>query len=146
MAKKDVELNALGSETLLGEVYINLYTIPPEDVVYEADELDQQGINPGAELHVMMLTSHMHRHGELFEITQMSNDNLLHRSLAYDDAPITFYTPPIVLDATDGLSFACTHHNYDRDVPIEFGFTSEDEMCLIVGYYYVPVNATAGEN
>ena len=166
-------INALGSETLLGEVYINLYTLPPEDVVYEAieifasntqinippglsrvakmdwyveDELDQQGINPGAELHVMMLTSHMHRHGELFEITQMSNDNLLHRSLAYDDAPITFYTPPIVLDATDGLSFACTHHNYDRDVPIEFGFTSEDEMCLIVGYYYVPVNATAGEN
>ena len=53
----------------------------------------------------MMLTSHMHRHGELFEISQMSTDKLLHRSVSYDDAPITFYDPPLVLDASDGLSF-----------------------------------------
>ena len=156
-------INLLGTETLIGEVYINLYTLQPEEVKYEAieifvsnteinvppgltritkmdwyieDELELRGAAPDAVLNIMMLTSHMHRHGELFEIIQMSTSELLHRSVAYDDAPITFYDPPLVLDATDGLSFQCTHNNYDRDVPIEFGFTSEDEMCIIVGYYY----------
>lgn len=166
-------INLLGTETLIGEVYINIYTLPPEEVTHEAieifvsnteinvppgltritkmdwyiaDEMELKGIDPGTALNVMMLTSHMHRHGELFEIFQQSTSDLLHRSVAYDDAPITFYTPPLVLDATDGLSFQCTHNNYDRDVPIEFGFTSEDEMCIVVGYYYVPTNTIVNNN
>ncbi len=166
-------INLLGTETLIGEVYINLYTLPPEEVKYEAieifvsntdinvppgltritqmdwyieDELELRGAAPDAVLNIMMLTSHMHRHGELFEINQMSTNELLHRSVAYDDAPITFYNPPLVLDATDGLSFQCTHNNYDRDVPIEFGFTSEDEMCIIVGYYYLATEAETNRN
>ena len=88
----------------------------------------------------------MHRHGELFEIFQRSTGDLLHRSVAYDNAPLTFYSPPLVLEASDGLSFQCTHNNYDRDVAIEFGFTSEDEMCLVVGYYYVPTKSVANDN
>ena len=166
-------INLLGTETLIGEVYINLYTLPPEEVKYEAieifvsntdinvppgltritqmdwyieDELELRGAAPDAVLNIMMLTSHMHRHGELFEINQMSTNELLHRSVAYDDAPITFYNPPLVLDATDGLSFQCTHNNYDRDMPIEFGFTSEDEMCIIVGYYYHATEAETHGN
>ena len=166
-------INLLGTETLIGEAYINLYTLPPEEVKYEAveifvsnrninvppgltrvakmnwyieDELSRQGIAPGTALNIMMLTSHMHRHGELFEITQMSTGDLLHRSVAYDGAPITLYTPPLVLDATDGLRFQCTHNNYDRDVPLEFGFTSEDEMCIIIGYYYFPIQNAANDN
>ena len=166
-------INLLGTETLVGEVYINLYTLPPEEVEYEAveifvsnrdinvppgltrvttmnwyieDELQRQGIAPGTALNILMLTSHMHRHGELFEIAQQSTADLLHRSVTYDGAPITRYTPPLVLDASDGLRFQCTHNNYDRDVPLQFGFTSEDEMCLMVGYYYVPITAIAEGN
>ena len=166
-------INLLGTQTLVGEVYINLYTLPPEEVKHEAveifvshtdikvppgltrvtkadwyieDELERQGSAPTAVLNVLMLTSHMHRHGELFEITQMSTDALLHRSVAYDDAPITFYHPPLMFDATDGLRFQCTHNNYDRDVPIEFGFTSEDEMCIMIGYYYFPTQENANGN
>lgn len=166
-------INLLGTETLIGEVYINLYTLPPEEVKYEAieifvsnteinvppgltritqmdwyieDELELRGAAPDAVLNIMMLTSHMHRHGELFEINQMSTNELLHRSVAYDGAPITFYDPPLMLDATDGLSFQCTHNNYDRDVPIEFGFTSEDEMCIIIGYYYQATEAETNGN
>ena len=165
-------INLLGTEPLIGEVYINLYTLPPEEVKHEAieifisntdinvppgltriakmdwyigDELELQGIAPDAFVNIMMLSSHMHRHGELFEITRMSTNELLHRSVAYDDAPITFYNPPLVLDATDGLSFQCTHSNYDRDVPLEFGFTSEDEMCIIVGYYYLSWETNTSE-
>ena len=70
-------------------------------------------------MNVMALSSHMHRHGELFEINQMSTNELLHRSISYDDAPITFYNPPLVLDANDGLSFQCTHNNYDSESVLE---------------------------
>ena len=166
-------INLLGTEPLIGEVYINLYTLPPEEVKYEAveifvsnrdinvppgltrvttmnwyieDELTRKDIAPGTALNVLMLTSHMHRHGELFEIMQNSTSELLHRSVAYDGAPITRYTPPLVLEASDGLRFQCTHNNYDRDVPLKFGFTSEDEMCLIVGYYYFPIQNAANGN
>ena len=109
-------------------------------------EIETSFRSPDAVLNVMMLTSHMHRHGELFEINQLSTGTLLHRSVSYDDAPITFYDPPLVLDATDGLTFQCTHNNYDGNSILEFGFTSEDEMCLFVGYYYADVNPTADEN
>ena len=166
-------INLLGTETLVGEVYINLYTLPPEEVKYEAieifvsnrdinvppgltrvtkmdwyieDELERQGIVPGTALNVLLLTSHMHRHGELFEIMQKSTGDLLHRSVTYDGAPITLYDPPLAMDASDALRFQCVHNNYDRDVPLQFGFTSEDEMCLIVGYYYYPIQSQTTGN
>ena len=79
----------------------------------------------------------MHRHGELFEITRLSTSELLHRSISYDNAPISVFDPPLILSADDGLGFACTQNNYDKDTPIQFGFTSEDEMCVMYGYYYL---------
>ncbi|MXV77703.1 hypothetical protein F4001_05050, partial [Candidatus Poribacteria bacterium] len=36
------------------------------------------------------------------------------------------------------------HNNYDTNKPLQFGLTSEDEMCIIFGYYYIPVEK-AGE-
>ena len=156
-------VNLLGSEAIEGEVYVNFYTIPPEAVEHEAVELfsantdifvppgttrvakrdetvskeiERRGYDPNTVLNLVMITSHMHRHGELFEILQLSTGSLLHRSVAYDDAPITVFDPPLVLDADDGITYECTHNNYDRDVPLTFGFTSEDEMAIIMGYYY----------
>ena len=156
-------VNLLGTKAIEGEVYVNLYTIPPEQVEHEAvelfsantdifvppgttrvamkdetvrEEISRRGYDPNTVLNLLMITSHMHRHGELFEIFQMSTGSLLHRSVTYDDAPITVFDPPLVLDANDGLTYECTHNNYDRDVPLTFGFTSEDEMAIIMGYYY----------
>lgn len=164
-------INLLGEETMIGETYVNIYTIPAEEVQYEAveifvsnrqinvppgttrvakmtwyieDELERRGHDPGTELSVFLLTSHMHRRGELFEINQLSTDDLLHRSVAYDDAPIDLFDPVLVLDADDGIKFQCTHNNYDSNTPLTFGLTSEDEMCIVFGYYYVPTE-NAGE-
>ncbi len=161
-------INLLGNETLLGETYVNIYTIPEEEVQYEAveifvsnrainvpprttrvakmtwyteDELERRNHNPNTELQVFLLTSHMHRHGELFEVFQRSSGDLLHRSIAYDDAPITVFDPVITLRSDDGLTFHCTHNNYDRNEPLIFGLTSEDEMCIIFGYYYIPTES-----
>lgn len=161
-------INLLGDETLLGETYVNIYTIPEEEVQYEAveifvsnrsinvppgttrvakltwyveDELDRRGHDPSVALNVFLLTSHMHRHGELFEIFQGSSGDLLHRSIAYDDAPIDLFDPVIRLDGEDTLKFQCTHNNYDTDEPLIFGLTSEHEMCIIFGYYYIPTES-----
>ena len=161
-------INLLGDETLEGETYVNIYTIPEEEVKYEAveifvsnrsinvppgttrvakmtwyieDELERRGHDPDTELHVFLLTSHMHRHGELFEIFQKSSGGLLHRSIAYDDAPITLFDPILTLGPDDALTFQCTHNNYDTDEPLIFGLTSEDEMCIIFGYYFIPTES-----
>ena len=164
-------INLLGDEVLLGETYVNLWTIPEEEVRYEAveifvsnreinvppgvtrvakmdwlivDELERRGHAPDTAVNVFLLTSHMHRHGELFEINKISTGELLHRSVAYDDAPITLYDPRVKLESDDGLTFYCTHNNYDTDAPLRFGLSSEDEMCIIFGYYYIPTES-AGE-
>ena len=164
-------INLLGDEVLLGETYVNLWTIPEEEVRYEAveifvsnreinvppgvtrvakmdwlivDELERRGHAPDTAVNVFLLTSHMHRHGELFEINKISTGELLHRSVAYDDAPVTLYEPRVVLESDDGLTFYCTHNNYDTDAPLRFGLSSEDEMCIIFGYYYIPTES-AGE-
>ena len=161
-------INLLGDETLEGETYVNIYTIPEEEVKYEAieifvsnrsinvppgttrvakmtwyveDELERRGHDLGTNLSVFLLTSHMHRHGELFEVFQKSSGDLLHRSVAYDDAPIDLYTPVLVLNSEDGLKFQCTHNNYDTNEPLIFGLTSEDEMCIIFGYYFIPTES-----
>ena len=147
-----------------GEVYVNIYTIPPEEVKYEAkvflahnynidvppgttrvtaldwhvkDELAQQGFPPNARLHLISVSSHMHRHGELFEINRLFTGELLHRSISYDTSFPSLFDPPLILDHNDGLRFQCTYSNYDTDVPLRFGLTSEDEMCIMQGYYYI---------
>ena len=164
-------INLLGEETLIGETYVNIYTIPEEEIQYEAveifvsnrsinvppgttrvskmtwyieDELRTRGHDPSTALNVFLLTSHMHRHGELFEIFQGSTGDLLHRSVAYDDAPIDLFNPILRLDTEDTIKFQCTHNNYDTDEPLTFGLTSEDEMCIVYGYYYIPTES-AGE-
>ena len=157
-------INLLGTETMHGEVYVNIYTIPPEEVKYEAkvflahnynidvppgttrvtaldwhvkDELAQQGFPPNARLHLISVSSHMHRHGELFEINRLFTGELLHRSISYDTSFPSLFDPPLILDHNDGLRFQCTYSNYDTDVPLRFGLTSEDEMCIMQGYYYI---------
>ena len=161
-------INLLGDETLIGETYVNIYTIPEEEVKYEAveifvsnreisvppgttrvakstwyveDELKKRDHDPNTEISVFLLSSHMHRHGELFEIFQKSSGEMLHRSIAYDDAPIDLFDPVLLLDANDALRFQCTHNNYDTNEPLIFGLTSEDEMCIIFGYYFIPTES-----
>lgn len=163
-------VNLLGTETLIGETYVNLWTLPPEAVKYEAKKfaasnkdinvppqttrmvegewrvsdalklLRRQGYRDITGLNVFQVTSHMHRHGELFEVYHISTDALLHKSVAYDNAPVDQFNPPLKLSVGDGLRFECTHSNFDKDEPIQYGVTSEDEMAIMFGFYYIPTN------
>ena len=144
-------VNLSGTDPLQGEAYVNLYTIPKEQVEHVATSLFLPNFNirvpPGETrttkltwltrepIHLFMLSSHMHRHGDNFQIMRL-NGELLHESFAYDDPPTDLFNPPIRLEAGDGLTFQCTHTNHDKDRPIVFGLTSEDEMCIALGYYF----------
>ena len=160
-------VNLLGTEELIGETYVNLWTLPPEAVKHEVrvfavsnkdiEVLPQTtsivegewlvekelrllkllGYGEVTELNVFQLTSHMHRHGELFEVYRIPTGELLHRSIAYDNAPLDQFNPPLKLTAGDGLRFECTHSNFDTQTPIRYGVTSEDEMAIMVGFYYL---------
>ena len=164
-------VNLLGTEPIIGETYVNLWTLPPEAVKYEAKGLAasnkdinvppgttrvvegewlvsgalkllrRQGYRDVTELNVFQVTSHMHRHGELFEIFRLSTGELLHKSVAYDNAPLSQLNPPLKLTVGDGLRFECTHSNYDTDQTIRYGVTSEDEMAIMFGFYYIPINS-----
>ena len=162
-------INLLGTQPLIGETYVNLYTLQPEEVIFEARgfavsnrdinvppgttqviedqwrvsrEIRRRGYPESTVLSVFQITSHMHRHGELFEINRMSTGELLHRSITYDNAPLNRFDPPLEFTTGDGLRFQCTHSNYDTDTPIQYGLTSEDEMCIMFGFYYVPTTST----
>ncbi len=161
-------VNLLGTEPIIGETYVNLWTLPPEAVKYEAKGLAAgnrdinvppgttrtvegtwlvsdaikllrlQGYRDVTELNVFQVTSHMHRHGELFEVFRVSTGEVLHKSVAYDNAPLDQFNPPLKLTIGDGLRFECTHSNFDKDEPIRYGVTSEDEMAIMFGFYYIP--------
>ena len=162
-------VNLLGTEELIGETYVNLWTLPIEEVKHEVrgfavsnkdiEVLPQTtsivegewlvekelrllkllGYRDVTELNVFQLTSHMHRHGELFEVYRISTGELLHRSVAYDNAPLDQFNPPLKLTVGDGLRFECTHSNFDTDTPIRYGVTSEDEMAIMFVFYYLPM-------
>ena len=78
----------------------------------------------------------MHRHGERFTIATTRDTQQVYESTEWDDPVASYFKPPLRLRAGDGLRYTCTHANTDRNVPLQFGFTSEDEMCIMFGYYY----------
>lgn len=145
-------VNLRGGETLMGEVYVNLYEAPAGTVHQAAEPLFDSNFSinvpPGQTrstsrtwstkqpVNVILLSSHMHRHGQRFTIATTRDTQRVYESAAWDDPVTAYYRPPLRLQAGDGLRYTCTHSNTDRNVSLQFGFTSEDEMCIMFGYYY----------
>ena len=144
-------VNVSGENTLIGEVYINLHTIPQEEVEHVAKPIFISNfgfeIAPGAtvttgmdwtlreDVKVVMLSSHMHRHGKQFEI--LKGGVSIYQSLDWADPKTLYYNPPLSVKSGELVRFECTHENDDKDFTIRFGFTAEnDEMCILLGYYY----------
>jgi hypothetical protein len=145
-------VNLRGRETLMGEVYVNLHEAPAGAALQAAEPLFDSNfaihVPPGQTtsisqtwtarqaVRVITLSSHMHRHGERFTIQTLRDGRQVYESADWDDPEVLNLNPPLALQAGDGLRYTCTHSNRDRDVPLRFGFTSEDEMCIMFGYYY----------
>ena len=145
-------INLRGRETLMGEVYVNLHEAPPAAALQAVEPLFDSNfainVPPGQTtaisqtwtarqaIKVITLSSHMHRHGERFTVETLRDGKQIYESTDWDDPEVLNFNPPLTLQAGDGLRYTCTHRNQDRDAPLRFGFTSEDEMCIMFGYYY----------
>ncbi len=85
-----------------------------------------------------MLSSHTHKRGESFKIYGVggvNNGNLLYENSDWDHPPLKTFSPPLRFEAGEGYRIEVTYNNNtDRD--LHFGITSEDEMCIVVGYYH----------
>jgi len=113
------------------------------------------------DLKLVMLASHEHKRGDSFAIriaqgsidrpggdkigTNFNDDS---QPFGSQPAPGDFYRSenwqhPTVLSYDDArlvpkgtvLEFDCTQHN-EKPVPLTFGPLSDDEMCIITGYFY----------
>lgn len=146
-------INLNQKEALHGEVYINFHTIEPDKIERVANPfLISNGhikVSPGQkvetadswivseDIELVILASHMHRHGEHFVATRLDNTPI-YQTDDWEDPGFLMFDPPILLKKGDGLRYIATHNNNDKPYPIRFGYTSEDEMAIIFGYY-VPV-------
>jgi hypothetical protein len=143
-----------GAKSYNGEVNINLYTIPKEKVKNPLKIIDMG--NTGFSLppkqktvatkdfkfdknvKIVTLFSHTHKLGEKFEILIKGgsrNGEVIYTSTNWEHPEKVDYAVPISLKAGEGLTSRITYNNY-TDQTIKFGFTSEDEMGIIFGYYY----------
>lgn len=149
-------VNISGARSLKAEVYVNFYRAPAGAVVKTAKVLFENWIDifvpPGAtvttgtnwyateNVNLLMLSSHMHRHGDRFTIHHIQNNQvgeMLYENLAWNDPATKYFNPPLVIRPGEGLRYEGTYTNEDKPFPLRFGFTAENhEMCIMLGYYY----------
>ena len=144
-------VNTSGENTLIGEVYVNLHTMPDDSVKVAARPIFEsffairvppgqtvtagRAWTPRRDVNLIMLSSHMHRHGRRFDI--FLDGERIYRNEEWDEPVTNLYNPALKVGAGQTMRFECTHENDDKDFTIQFGFTAEnDEMCIMLGYYY----------
>ncbi|MFM7709664.1 MAG: hypothetical protein ACKO5C_02000 [Ferruginibacter sp.] len=140
--------------SLTGQNYLNLYTVPAASVQYEAKTLDLNNfdinIPPNSRqtftktftfntiTRVVMLTSHFHKLGEKFVIKIAGgtrNGEIIYTNTDWEHPLVKSFATPIVLQPGEGLTSEVTYYN-PSSIGVAFGFTSQDEMNIIFGYYY----------
>lgn len=139
---------------LIGENYINLYTVPQANVLKEAQSINFANYNfsiPATsrrtittnftfdkEVTVITLTSHFHKLGEKFQIKVLGgprNGEVVYENTDWEHPLVINLAKPIQLKAGEGLTSVVTYNNTTTKT-VNFGLTSEDEMNIIFGYYY----------
>ncbi len=143
------------TNTLFGEVYLNIYTKSRDEVKYvldnSIDDNHEKLILPANKVTVIadtiiydkqtkmvMLTSHCHKHGERFEIYKVGgqdNGKLLYTSTDYVHPPILYYNNPMIFEKGEGMRYVVTYNN-KTNREINFGVTSEDEMGILFAYVF----------
>ncbi len=156
-ARSQLDLNSHyvnpGSTAEDGEVYLNVHTqsqaparlaqsflysdpnfsLPPNQVTTHTGYVPTQP----DDVDLLMLTSHMHKHGTLFRIYKdggVDNGKLLYENDRWDTPKVMTFNPPLRFNKGQRLRYEVTYNNTTPQT-LKFGFTSEDEMCVVVGYY-----------
>lgn len=148
---------------LYGENYVNLYTIPESQVKNVVNMIDFNHSNftlppnqttvitkdffnfdgfvkgSGKSVVIVSLTSHTHERGKLFQIKIKGgarDGEIIYEDNDWAHPKVINYAKPIVLKEGEGLTSVVTYVN-NTNKPLGFGLTSEDEMDIIFGYYYI---------
>jgi hypothetical protein len=140
---------------ITGEAYANLYTVPVAQVKNVARPLNLGNTElvlpprqrttvtksfavTDSAIRIVLLTSHMHRHGERFVIKVrggVEDGQVLYSTTEWQHPAVLTFDTPIVLRRGQSLVSEITYYN-EGDVTLRFGLTSEDEMGIIFGYFY----------
>ncbi len=149
------------SEAIMGEIYVNLHTIPASEVDHKAEILTLLNQNltiPAgeettiedtfsfrsafgdnrSEAHVFQLFSHAHKTMTKFEalVDDGPNDGeLLYVAWDWEHPPILPIDPPLRFRSDQGIKIKTTYNN-ESNSTIRWGFKSTDEMQILFGYYY----------
>jgi hypothetical protein len=137
-----------------GEVYVNIHTVPQSEVQHEAHSLNLSNNNitlpPNTrttltrtftmpeQVEVVVLTSHMHEHGEKFLIRIVGgprSGEVVYETTSWSHPEVKMFTPSIVLNKGESLRSEVTYNNQTNQT-IRFGLSSQDEMGIIFGYFY----------
>ncbi|MGL4631787.1 MAG: hypothetical protein ACRCVT_11325 [Leadbetterella sp.] len=143
-----------GAKPYNGEVYINLHTVSESSVKKKLKVLDLQNNNIPIQAkstvthtknftfnknsRIVTLFSHTHKLGKKFEILIKGgtrNGEVVYTSTNWEHPKKIDFKDPILIKAGEGLTSRITYENYTSK-NVNFGFTSEDEMGIIFGYYY----------
>jgi hypothetical protein len=145
---------------LSGEIYTNLHTVDASQVQHEAFSLNLSNTNinlpaktrttltrsftMSQKVNVILLTSHMHEHGEKFVIRVVGGvrNEVVYETNSWNHPDITTFDTPIVVNAGESIRSEITYNN-TTDKAISFGLTSQDEMGIVFGYYYCTTACTA---
>lgn len=142
-------------EIATGEVHVNLEYADPAEVQHVARVLNLNNTDfvlpPRAittvektymanePIQVFQLFSHAHKRMLDFrvEIAGGARDGeTIYLATDWEHPPILEVDPPLSLDANEGFRLIVTYDN-DTAYPLSFGFSSEDEMMILFGYYFV---------
>ena len=147
-------LNASDKE-LDAEIYINMYTVPPEQVTREAGILffynpfisvpsgsaavarEVCGVNK--DITLVNAQSHMHKRGvgytaNLLDATGAQMQEI-YTTTTWEHVVAKQMNPALPLSAGQMIDFRCEYMN-NEDHRISQGRTTRDEMCMFVGLYY----------
>jgi hypothetical protein len=159
-AKSSIDVNPhyfnRTSEPLYGENYVNLYTTTADQVKNVVKMIDFNNTNftlPAGKkttitstfnftkdkaITIVSLTSHFHEWGKLFQIKIKGgkrDGEVIYESTDWQHPKVINFAQPIELEANVGLTSVVTYDNTTAK-DLKFGFTSQDEMNIIFGYYF----------
>jgi hypothetical protein len=147
-------LNA-SDKALDAEIFINMYTIPPEQVTREAGILffynpfisvpagsaavAREVCAVNKDITLVNAQSHMHRRGvgytaNLLDATGAQMQEI-YTTTTWEHVIAKEMKPALALSAGQLIDFRCEYMN-NEDHRISQGRTTRDEMCMFVGLYY----------
>ncbi len=141
-------------ETIMGEVYANVHTVPVDEVnqVAEILWLSNEDIRLpakqtttltktftfGEDREVFQLWSHAHENMTEFRVFIAGgprDGELVYYTNDWEHPPILQLDPPLSMAAGTGFTLEASYYN-NRERTIVFGLQSTDEMMMLFGAYY----------